>query len=124
MTDSPLGEHINQKIAELREVISEANGMMKDLHAAIKEARGLHAEIRTDLETRFDDLAGQIVREGLEEYKSSLERAIEEATQGLYKKFDNIVNVLMAEDKDSKRQGRPTTLQVLARAKEQRDNQP
>ena len=99
MTETdPLVRYI-EALKQLRETTTEGHALLKDLRAAIKEARELQSTLPKEAEARIDES----VRKGLKDYEGVLTRAIETATKAVYRRFDKIAGILMGENPDEER---------------------
>lgn len=100
----------NLEAAEIRikDLLTEARGMMKDLRA---ERRSLEEFIKNSIREKIE----LEVTTGLDEYKGTLERAIKLAEEAMFKRFDTIMEVLLGEDKESRREGKEPIVDVLRR---------
>jgi hypothetical protein len=100
-------------IEDLREATREAHAAIKDLRLATKEAKEAGAEALLLIR---NEIAGQInvaVEEGLRGYKAALDAAIEDGTKKVMGRFDHLAELLMGEDKKSRRQGKPTIPELI-----------
>lgn len=93
-----------EEAEELKGLISEAHAAIKDIRA---EQRGLFIlrgllqddlrKVRSELSSIAEEQIGEQVKTGLDEYKASLDSAIEAATEAVYKRFDGLADILMGE---------------------------
>lgn len=98
----------DEEIAALKEATREAHRAIKDLKRCVEEAREAHRMLHACVEDALSAGIGEQVQKGLDDYKASLEAAIDGATQAVYGRFDQIADILMGEDKQSKRAGKPS----------------
>jgi hypothetical protein len=101
----------------LRKLIADANEAREQLKVATREAHEAaqflaltikEAKQLTDpysISTVVDATIGAAIVHGLSEYKSSLARAVDEATKAVYKRFDYLTDLLLGADAVSKRKG-------------------
>src|SRR5215469_2413700 len=75
-----------QALTQLRETIAEAHGITKDLRAAIKEAKDIHAKLPDTVNAEMS----LVVSAKLDEMGVAVTKAIEEASLAVYKRFDTI----------------------------------
>jgi hypothetical protein len=110
-----LAQHLavlDVKLAELRELVREANGTLKDLRDERRKgeellARKIEGEVAKRLEM---ELAVALKAFGID-----LGKAIESSTQAVYDRFDLIAGICLGEDAVSRRQGK-APLEELIRA--------
>ncbi|MEW9530579.1 hypothetical protein [Microbispora sp. NPDC049125] len=100
-------ELAHRRTLALREVIQEANGVLKDLERERKA-------VREFIDTEVFPHINQAVQRGLEDYKAALTRAINEGTERVYARFDSIADILLGADKRTQSNGK-LTLEELAR---------
>lgn len=100
----------DDKIRELKEATREANEVLKDLRRAIKEGRKL---VDDAAEAAISERMKPVVKEGLDEFGQALEKAIKVATDGVFARFDQIADMLLGEDKASKRKGLPSVPELI-----------
>lgn len=97
MKDSPV-----DKAEELREVTREANGALKDIRAAIKEARafapGLVADAQRTMDSAMAQLVGDVRLENakaLEKARERNDRVLDETEMRLTERVNNLVDILL-----------------------------
>jgi hypothetical protein len=100
-----------QATAEARVVISESHEAQKDLRRLIQAAK---EEIR-GLAGPFLERIDSDVSEGLEAYKATLAKAIADATETVYNRFDVLAAICLGEDGNSIRKGQPTVEELIHR---------
>lgn len=83
------------KAEEIRAATREANETLKDLRIAMKQAQGLIEDIAMEAEREIDEHVDPAVRKGLEEYKASVDKAITEATEAVFGRFDKLFDLMM-----------------------------
>ncbi|MFJ2514676.1 hypothetical protein ACIPEL_15280 [Streptomyces griseoviridis] len=98
----PTADDLRREREQLLAEIREAHGVLKDLRQTTKDARH---EIRRLMTDQISAELRKHVATGLDTYKSTLDTAIESATAAVMKRFDDIADVLMGEDKTSRRRG-------------------
>lgn len=87
------------KIEELREVTAIANGTLKDIKAARKEASAVIEDLQANIHQKIADA----VKIGLDEFDKSVLKAIDDCEERINRRFDKLGNVLMGEEgKDGK----------------------
>lgn len=105
----------DEEVARLKEATREAHEALKDLNVMIQMAKATAKELNACVEEALNDGIGKQVQEGLDEYKESLAAAIDGATEAVYKRFDQIADILTGEDKQSKRAGKPSIPDLVRR---------
>lgn len=105
----------DEEVARLKEATREAHEALKDLKRGVEEAKEAHRLLHACVEQALNDGIGKQVQEGLDEYKESLAAAIDGATEAVYKRFDQIADILTGEDKQSKRAGKPSIPDLVRR---------
>ena len=100
MTGSSL-EELPAQLIELRELITEGHGLVKDLTRLLREARQLRDNLPEAVVARIDNA----VATGLREYQDALGVAIDKATDATYKRFDVLSAICLGEDPQSVRTG-------------------
>lgn len=101
------------EIEALHEATRKAHEVLKDLRVATKEARKVLDEIPSIVDGRI----ALAVTEGLGEFRVALDRAIEDSTALVFKRFDTITDILTGEDRTSKRQGKLSVTELIERRK-------
>lgn len=98
------------KVGELRQATREANETLKDFKHALRDGEDLlkrMAEVKEDLilvsNSVFNDRMSDEVEAGLEDYRASLDRQIEAATQAVYERFDTLGRILLGKEDDKDR---------------------
>lgn len=91
---------LDAKMDELRELIRQANEVLKDLKSAKKEAMEVIESFRKDIEFQI----AQVVRNGLDDLGKSMSRAIEDGEARVNRRFDKLGNILMGEEGKGKRE--------------------
>lgn len=97
-------EELPAQMLQLRELLTEGHGLVKDLDRLLREAR----ELRRSLPDAVNERIEKAVDKGLTEYKDTLGKAIEDATSAVYDRFDTITMLLLGEDPKSVREGKAT----------------
>jgi len=113
--------HRSVEIEQLRESTREAHGVLKDLRTATVAAKNLVHELTNAVVTEQLEAA---VEAGLEEYKTTLATAIDSATKAIFDRFDKIAKLLMGEDKQSVRAGKPSIPELAERMKRESPSVP
>jgi fructose-1,6-bisphosphatase/inositol monophosphatase family enzyme len=94
---------------QLRAATREAHEAMKDMRLLMRDARCLITDIQQAVTTEVDKQVKDAVRATimvqLAVHHQALEESIDEATALVYKRFSEIGDVLMGEDRNPKRAG-------------------
>jgi len=108
------------KVAELRAATREANEVLKDLHRVVAEGKilvkGIDAAAEVAVLTRMEP----VVKEGLQQYAGALKQAIEDATAAVDRRFDQLADIMLGEDKTARRRGKPSIPELIERRNEGR----
>lgn len=103
------------EIDALREATREAHEVLKDLRRAIKDGRQL---VKEAAGIAVSEQMKPVVDKGLKEFSEALDVAVKEATQSVFDRFDQIRDMLLGEDRTSKRLGKPSISELVeAKAK-------
>lgn len=96
---------MSSEVEELKEATRRAHEAIKDLKLIIRETKEVGDEVRKLIHDEIHTRIDKEVARGLGEYKSTISDAIEDATDRITKRFDYLAELLMGEDKKSKRKG-------------------
>jgi Sec-independent protein translocase protein TatA len=95
---------------DLREAAREAHSAMKDMRALMREAEKVMGtleqrveELRKAVHNEVDTQIANVVREGLDEYGKTMDQAIKDGTNAVYRRFDLIYDLLMGKSPSQKR---------------------
>ena len=95
-----------ETLTALREATRQAREAAKDLRAEMKTAREFRQEFfgTPELDARLKELT----EAALASYDAGIKKAIEDATQAVWNRFDTITMICMGEDPQSVREGKKT----------------
>ena len=96
------------ELETVREAVREAHGVLKDLRAAAREARALVPDL----------VKGQLeaaVADGLAGYADTIRKAQDEAVDRVNATFDELADLLMGRDEESRREGKPDVPTLVER---------
>lgn len=79
----------------VRDATREAHTTLGDLQRGVTEARKQGEKYLTD---HFEGLIGDAVKDGLEQYNEAIMKAIKEAEQAVYNRFDMQLKILLGEE--------------------------
>lgn len=94
-------EELPAQLIELRELLAEGHGLIKDLTRLLREARQARDSLPGAVIAKIDDA----VATGLKEYQDVLGKAIDEATAATYRRFDTLTAICLGQDPHSVRTG-------------------
>lgn len=95
-------EVADEKIAELRAVIREANQMLTDYKAALREGREfLVKDIRVEVDEKF----GAVAKENIDNWSAHVKEAMAASVAKVETEFDSLRDMLMGEDKHARKMG-------------------
>lgn len=86
-------------VQELRAATREAHEAMKDLRLLIKSMETVREELLDVSHQVFDQRLEEQTSLALKAYQDTVAKAIEDATQAVYKRFDTITDILLGERK-------------------------
>ena len=102
-----------QQLTELRDLIRRAHEATSDLRAVLREARAVRDSLPAAAEKAVTEQLSAEVNEGLRSFQSALDKAIDSGTDAVFKRFDGIEALLLGEDRESVRAGKPSIPQML-----------
>lgn len=108
MSGRPKRTQAEEDADALRVLVREAHEALKDIKATIREAKEAREELSSMTAVAVSESIDLAVSEGLETYAASIEKAIEDATNAVYNRFDVIAATLLGETEQDKRKGEPT----------------
>ncbi len=92
---------LQQTAGELRELIREAHGLLKDLRTERRAVERLLDGIGDRVDTRIDDA----VKTGLEQLGESTRQAMDNAVAKVGKEFERLERIFLGTDAESRRSG-------------------
>jgi phosphoenolpyruvate-protein kinase (PTS system EI component) len=93
------------EVAALRAATREAHEAIKDLRAVIREAKEVKEKLGVEMTDVWDNGMREVVSTGLAEYNTTIKRAIDEATQAVFDRFNVLADRLLGVDKGTRRRG-------------------
>lgn len=102
-----------EETEQLRIVVREAHEAIKDMTGLLRQMEQAKQDLEVVSRRVFEDQMAEQVSAGLQEYKTSLDKHIELATQKVYERFDRLADILLGEDRKSKKTGK--TIEELVR---------
>lgn len=100
---------VEEDIAALKQATREAHEAIQESKDVKKELEATWARISEEIENHIESE----VAIGLTKYSGSILTAIEDATQRVYERFDLIADILVGEDKQSRRKGLPSITELV-----------
>lgn len=97
---------------ELRAATREAHEAMKDMKRLMRDVEDLLARLHIAAHREVNGMLAEAVRAGMAEHQAAVLAAIDDGTKMVYARFAEIGDILMGEDRDSKRAG--SAIQELA----------
>lgn len=111
------------EVEELREVVREAHGAIKDLTRLIKEAREVIEDIETTAAREVGARISRAIEIGLESYKDTIITATESASEAVYARFDGLAAMLLGETKGQRRKHGASLAELIEASVEKGDDQ-
>ena len=100
-----------ETLAALREATRSAREAAKDLRSEVKTAREFRREFLSTPE--LDARLGELTAAALASYDEGIKKAIGDATQAVWNRFDTITMIALGEDPQSVREGKKTIPDLL-----------
>ena len=100
-----------ETLAALREATRSAREAAKDLRSEVKTAREFRREFLSTPE--LDARLGELTAAALASYDEGIKKAIDDATQAVWNRFDTITMIALGEDPQSVREGKKTIPDLL-----------
>ena len=101
--------------------IAKIKTLIRELHEVIQEAQDVRAGLAYDLaviKDKVDEVVAGHVERNLETLGVATKQAILKTEAAVNKRFDTIVSILLGEDPQSRRQGKPTLAKYAERVRE------
>lgn len=118
MTDStPELDELRALRGELRELVREAHGVLKDLRRESREAREL-------VPLLTDELFTAEVKKQTNRLGRATEQAMDQAVERVSQKFDQLAATFLGEDRTSRRRGLTSIPELVDRRAAGGDNTP
>jgi hypothetical protein len=106
---SDTGTQAVEALIALRGLVAEAHGVARDLRLAIREARELRAALPEAAARRIEES----VEQGLGELSTTIDTAIGDATQAVFRRFDTIAAIALGEDPAAVAAGKRTLADMI-----------
>ena len=101
------------QLLKLRDLIRQAHEATRDLRAAVREAGAMRDSLPAAAEQAVTEKFSAEVESGLASFGEALDKAIEDGTQAVFRRFDKIEKMLLGEDDKSIRAGKPSIPQLI-----------
>lgn len=108
---------VDDKMDELRDLIREANGTLKDIR---QERKLIYDLMAKHLKEVINTVIMLQVEECFQEYKEELGRAIEEGVNAIYERFEIVSALCLGKDYDSTQKGLKPLEELVTRYMESR----
>lgn len=112
-----------EEVEALRAAIREAHECIKDLRTEIRQAKKVESELVETVTSAFTNLADAVVKQGLATYQQTIAEAIIDAQRAVYARFDQIADVLLSEDRASRRAGDVSLVEIARQIRLRREEQ-
>lgn len=109
---------LDDTIARYQAVVEDLRAQIPIAHQALRDLKHEQRELirKREAFTSADDLVKELdlkVATGIKSYEEGMLDAIAEAQQRVYRRFDQIMLILLGEDPESVRQGKTTVVQLV-----------
>ena len=106
-------DELPRQLIELRDLIRQTHEATRDLRAVLREAKAVRDSLPAAAEKAVTEKFNAEVEAGLASFHDALGKAIEDATQAVFRRFDTIEKLLLGEDDKSVRAGKPSIPQMI-----------
>jgi len=106
-------DELPRQLTELRDLIRQAHEATRDLRAVLREAKAVRDSLPAAAEKAVTEKFQAEVQSGLASFQDALDKAIEDGTQAVFRRFDKLEKLLLGEDDKSVRAGKPSIPQML-----------
>jgi hypothetical protein len=106
-------DELPRQLTELRDLIRQAHEVTSDLRAVLREARAVRDSLPAAAEKAVSEQLGTEIKAGLDSFGKALDRAVDEGTAAVFRRFDKIEKLLLGEDPKAVRAGKPSIPQML-----------
>jgi len=106
-------EQAEKALKDLRSAIREGHEILQGFKEAIREAREFekHQLSQDTIKQKIED---KLIA-GLKEFEEALAKAISDATQATYDRFDLLASIMLGEDAESAKKGMPPIEELIKR---------
>jgi Sec-independent protein translocase protein TatA len=101
-----------QSKQELRELVRDAHGAIKDMRKLLKEFEDYRKEAEVALQKQVDEHVGPLLEENLNHLTVQFKKFCDQSEERIYARFDQLGDILMGEDKQSKKKGERSLSQI------------
>ena len=106
-------DELPRHLLELRDLIRQAHEATRDLQVALREARAMRDSLPAAAEKAVSEKLSAEVESGLASFGNALDKAVEDGTQAVFRRFDKIEKLLLGEDDKSVRAGKLSIPQMI-----------
>ncbi len=107
-----------QAAEDLRELVREAHGLLKDLRA---ERRAI-VDLLDGIPAKVDDRIQEHLKAGLEELGKATKQAMTVSIEKVSREFDRLEAIFLGTDRESRRAGKPSVEDLIRRARTERED--
>lgn len=112
MTDST-----DEKIAQLKAATREANEAIKGLREAERDLKKVVATIEGMASKTVGALVEEAAKAQIARLAAATDKAIDDTSEAIDKRFQQVADILLGEDKKSRRSGRPSIPELAEQRK-------
>jgi hypothetical protein len=106
-------DELPARLIDLRDLIRQAHEATCDLRAVLREARALRDSLPAAADKAVSETIQPEIKTGLDSYHDALEKAVEDGSQAVFRRFVRIEKLLLGEDDRSARAGKPSIPQMI-----------
>lgn len=99
----------------LREATREAHEAIKDLRFLIQQSQGVIVDIHNAAQVGVDERITPILKSEIAKLGDATKSAMREAVEKVGEEFQRLEDILLGQDKQSKRQGKSTIPELIER---------
>lgn len=96
---------LDTKLTAIKTATREANEAIQGVREVMREAKQYRKELEAAAQEAIDTRIAEAVATGLETFHEALTAAIDGGTERTYRRFDELTELLLGEDKKNRRQG-------------------
>lgn len=90
----------NAKAEELRALITEANGLLRDIRTERRAVDTARREVKANIETWVSEQCGALFKSEIDQVTATSKRAMETAVDVIMAEFDKLTNMLFTGTED------------------------
>ena len=104
---------LDKKLAAIKDATRQANEAIQGVKEVMREAKAYRADLEIATQKAVDERVAEAVAIGLETFKEALDGAMTSATEATYARFDQLIALLLGEDKATQRLGRRSYAELV-----------